>query len=280
MRVKSAGFFKGDRSMKKNTILAILISLMMLPAAVNAAVVAKVGSLEITDKDVDQRLAQIPAQYKASYNSEEGRKMLLGQIVQEKLIYIQAAKEKYDSNAAVVEQLEKIRQRIMVGQYINDEFKKIQVSEDELKAYYDKNKSGFVQKEQVWAKHILLKTEAEAAAAKERVLKGESFEDVAKAVSTGPSGPKGGDLGWFEKDRMVPEFGKSAFNLDKDEISDPVKTQFGYHIIKVYGKKQAGPKSFEDARPDMEKTLIGDKQKARVSDIIEQVKKDNPVITY
>ena len=265
---------------KKNRLLAILISLMLLPAAVNAAVVAKVGGLEITDEDVSARLSQLPPQYQASYDSEAGRKMLLDQLVQEKLLYLRAAAEKYDTNAAVVKQIEKIKQRVMVGQYINDVFKTIRVSEDELKTYYDKNKAGFVQKEQVRAKHILLKTKEDATAAKARVLKGEAFEDVAQAVSTGPSAPKGGDLGWFEKDRMVPEFAEAAFSLNIGGISDPVKTQFGYHIIKVYDKKAAGPKSFADARPEMEKALMMEKQKTRVAQIVETVKKDNPVTTY
>jgi len=265
--------------MRKNIVLAILAGFMMLTAA-NAAVVATVGSLEITDADVDARLAQLPPQYKASYDSEAGRKMLRDQLVQEKLIYIQAADQKYDTNDAVVKQLEKIKQRLMVGQYINDEFEKLEVSEDELKAYYGENKAMFNQKEQVWAKHILLKTEDEAKAAAARVIKGESFEDVAKQMSTGPSASKGGDLGWFEKGQMVQEFESAAFSLDKDKISEPVKTQFGYHIIKVYDKKEVGTKSFADARPEIEKIVMGQKQKTRVSDIIEQVKKDHPVTTY
>jgi len=265
--------------MKKNMVMAILISLIMLPAA-HAAVVATVGSLEITDKDVEARLAQLPAQYKASYDSDAGRKMLLDQLVQEKLIYLQAANKAYDTNPAVVKQLEKVKQQIMVGQFIKDEFNKIEVSEDELKAYYDENKTRFTQDEQVWAKHILVKTEKAAEAAKARITKGEAFEAVAKEVSTGPSAPKGGDLGWFEKSQMVPEFANSAFSLAKDGVSDPVKTKFGYHIIKVYGKKEAGTKSFADARPQMKKALMGSKQKTRVSDIVERVKKDHPVTTY
>ena len=265
--------------MKKNIVLAILISLMVLPAA-QAAVVAKVGSHEITETDVDARLAQLPPQYKASYDSEAGRKRLLDQLVQEKLIYIQAAKEKYDNNSDVVAQLETIKQRLMIRQYINDSFKQIRVSEEELKAYYDQNKAGFAHKEQVWAKHILLKTQEEAEAARARILKGESFEDVAKAVSTGPSAPNGGDLGWFEKAQMVPEFAEPAFSLAVDGLSDPVKTKFGYHIIKVYGKKEAGTKSFADARPAMEKALMVDKQKKMVAKVVEELKKDYPVTIY
>lgn len=263
----------------KKIVLVVLISLMMLPAA-NATVVAKVGTLEIADKDIDARLQQLPPQYKASYASEEGRKMLVEQLVQEKLIYLQARNEKYDTNAEVLKQLEKAKQRLMVGQYIADLFKKIQVTEKEAKTYYDENKTMFVQKEQVRAKHILFKTQEEAVAAKERILKDESFEDVAKELSIGPSSTKGGDLGWFEKEQMVPAFAKSAFSMAIDEVSDPVKTQFGYHLIKVYGKKAAGTKSFADARAEIEKKLMVNKQKERVDEVIKKGKEENPVITY
>lgn len=263
----------------KKIVLIILISLMMLPAA-NAQIVAKVGTLEITDKDVNTRLKQLPPQYKASYASEAGRKMLVEQLVQEKLIYLQARSENYDTNALVLKQLEKAKQRLMVGQYIADVFKKIDVTEDELKTYYDKNKAMFVQKEQVKAKHILLKTQEEAVATKARILKGESFEAVAKELSIGPSAPKGGDLGWFEKKQMVPEFANSAFSLGIDEISDPVKTQFGYHIIKVYEKKAAGTKSFADVRAEVERTLTGNKQKESMEELIRKVREENPVTTY
>ena len=260
----------------KKIVLIILISLMMLPAA-DATIVAKVGTLEISDKDVDTRLKQLPPQYKASYASEEGRKMLVEQLVQEKLIYLQARSENYDTNALVLKQLEKAKQRLMVGQYIADVFKKIQVTEDELKTYYDKNKAMFVQKEQVKAKHILFKTQEEAVAAKARILKGESFEDVAKELSIGPSAQKGGDLGWFEKEQMVPEFANSAFSLAIDGISDPVKTQFGYHIIKVDEKKASGTKAFADVRAEVERTLTVNKQKESMEEVIRKVREENPV---
>ena len=149
------------------------------------------------------------------------------------------------------------------------------MTEKELKTYYDENKAMFVQKEQVKATHILFKTQEAAVAVKERIRKGESFEEVAKALSIGPNSPKGGDVDWFEKKQMVPEFGNSAFSLAIDGVSDPVKTQFGYHIIKVYGKKAAGTKSFADVRAEMERTLIGNKQKESVEALIRKERRES-----
>jgi len=260
----------------KKIVWAIVISLMVLTAA-NAAVLVKVGTLEITDKDVAAKLQQIPPQYKTAYTSEEGRKSLVNQLVQEKLIYIQARNEKYDTNAVVMEQLEQIKQSLMVRQFIADTFKQIEITESELKEYFDQNKAMFNKNEQVNAKHILCKTEEETISAKERILKGENFEDVAKELSVGPSGKNGGDLGWFEKNQMVPEFGNLAFSLKKNEIGGPVKTQFGYHIIKVYDKKAAETQTFSEARPGVEKTLMENKQKQRLDEILSKLREENPI---
>ena len=263
----------------KKVVLGILISLMILPTA-NAKIVAKVGDIEITDQEVAERMQQIPPQYQNAFASEEGKKQFIEQLTQEKLIYLQARKEKYDTNAEVLRQLDQIKQRLMIRQFMTDTLAKIKVPEDDMKKYYDENKAEFMAKAQVKAKHILCSTEEEAKAAKERVLKGESFEDVAKEVSTGPSATDGGDLGWFSKEQMVPEFADMAFSLEKDGLSDPVKTQFGYHIIKVYDKKEAGTKSFDEARAELEKKLIGDRQKQYVDDMILKLKEEHSITIY
>lgn len=263
----------------KKIVLGILISLMVFPSAY-ATIVAKVGNIEITDQEVAARLKQLPPQYKNAFASEEGKKQFLDQLTQEKLFYLQAKKEKYDANAEVLKQMERIKENLMVRQFMADTLAKLAATEDELKKYYDENTAEFTGKAQVKASHILCKKEEEAKAAKERVLKGESFEDVAKDVSTGPSGKNGGDLGWFGQGQMVPEFGIAAFSMEKDGISDPVKTKFGYHIIKVYDKKEAGTKSFEESRAALEQKVNGKKQKQYMDDMILKLKKEHVVTIY
>lgn len=263
----------------KKIVLGLLISLMVLPAA-HAKVVAKVGNLEISDQEVAERMQQIPAQYHSALASEEGKKQFIEQLAQEKLIYFQAKKENYDANAEVLRQLDQIKQRLMIRQFMTDTLTKIKVPEQDLKKYYDENTAEFMVKPQVWAKHILCTTQEAAKTARERVLKGEPFEDVAREVSTGPSGPKGGDLGWFSREQMVPEFADAAFGLEKDGLSGPVKTQYGYHIIKVYDSKAAGTRSFDEARADLEKKLTGERQKQYMDEMIRELKKEHAITIY
>ncbi len=102
------------------------------------------------------------------------------------------------------------------------------------------------------AQHILVATEDEAKDVKKRVEDGEDFTEVAKEVSTGPSGPQGGDLGWFGPGQMVPEFETVVKDLEKGDVSDPVQTQFGWHIIKLNDTRVAPKPSFEDVKPQLQ----------------------------
>jgi peptidyl-prolyl cis-trans isomerase C len=120
------------------------------------------------------------------------------------------------------------------------------ISDEALQARYEKMVAGLSEKEEVHARHILLKTEDDAKAVIKELDKGADFADLAKTKSTGPSGPNGGDLGFFGKGQMVPEFGKAAFAMDKGTYSsEPVKTQFGFHVIKVEAKRKAKAPEFD-----------------------------------
>lgn len=240
-------------------------------------VLATVGDLEITARDIADRIQQMPPDYQKFYNTDQGKSQLLGQMVKEKLVYLQSKKEGYDTNAEVLAELERIKSNVMVRQFIRDSFLTLKTGEADLKAYYEKNKAEFSEGAKIHAKHILCKTEEEAEAARQRVLKGEAFEDVAKEVSTGPSGKQGGDLGWFGKGQMVKPFEDAAFALEKDGMSAPVQSQFGYHIIKVYDIKAAAVKSFEEVRKELEAKLNGQKQQKHMDDLIEKLKAEYPV---
>ena len=123
------------------------------------------------------------------------------------------------------------------------------LTEEALKKRYDAMVADAASSTEVHARHILVKTEDEAEAIIKDLQDGANFEAVAKEKSTGPSGPNGGDLGFFAKGQMVPEFEKVAFDLEKGKINgSPVKTQFGWHIIKVEDRRTSEPPSFETVK--------------------------------
>ena len=134
------------------------------------------------------------------------------------------------------------------------------ITEDAVRARYDKMVAGKSGAEEVHARHILVKTEDEAQAIIKDLKGGADFETLAKEKSTGPSGPNGGDLGFFAKGQMVPAFEKAAFGMDKGEVTDEaVKTQFGYHVIKVEAKRKSEAPSFEKMEQQLRTELSQEK---------------------
>lgn len=159
-----------------------------------------------------------------------------------------------------------------------------EVSDEEAQKFYNENKDQFEEPEQVKASHILFRVEPgdESAAAAQlekakeaaqRAKKGEDFNNLAKELSEEPgASERGGDLGYFSKDRMVPEFADAAFSMEKDQISEPVKTQFGWHIIKVEDKKPAGTASFEEVKDQLKAFLKVDQQRKAVGDLMDSLR--------
>jgi peptidyl-prolyl cis-trans isomerase C len=163
---------------------------------------------------------------------------------------------------------------------------KIKVSDEETKSFYDKNPQLFQQPEQVKASHILIKVEADAPtdkkaearkkieAVQQKVQKGEDFATLAKTYSEGPSGPRGGDLGYFKRGQMVKPFEEAAFSLKPNETSEIVETRFGYHLIKVNDKKPAKKMTYAEVKDRLNEHLKKQKTDSEASAYIETLRKD------
>lgn len=137
---------------------------------------------------------------------------------------------------------------------------RIEITDEELETYFEENKDTFTQAEQIQASHILVEDEVTANEVAAKLAEGEDFAELAKEYSTDTSNAEtGGDLGYFGKGEMVAEFEEVAFAMEIDEISDPVKTEYGYHIIKVVDKKEAVEANFEDNKETIRETLFDQK---------------------
>ncbi|MGA1826212.1 MAG: peptidylprolyl isomerase [bacterium] len=164
-----------------------------------------------------------------------------------------------------------------------------EISEEQLKNYYDAHKEKFQNDPMVRASHILIKVEnnADEAAWKQaeekikeiltKIKNGEDFAELAQKLSNCPSGARGGDLGFFTKERMVPEFSEAAFSMKKGDISDIVKTKFGYHIITVTDTKPAGDIPFEECKDQIRADLNKTKKVDAIKDYIESLRKNTDI---
>jgi parvulin-like peptidyl-prolyl isomerase len=252
----------------------ILSTVLLLTSIASAQVLVTVDGVKITTKEVETalmnatqgRFNQVPPEKQAQF-----RKQVLEQLVAKQLIFADAKKtgimKSKEFKAEYAKVQERIKKELAVQVWQKRELDKVKVSSKALKNYYNKNKEEFKEKETVHARHILVKTKSEAdAIIKElKPLKGAAlkakFIELAKAKSTGPSGPRGGNLDYFAQGQMVPEFDAKVFSMKVGTISSPVKTQFGYHVIYLEDKRKAKTASYAEVKPYIEQRLKMEKFK-------------------
>lgn len=238
-------------------------------------VLAEVNGKTITTEDFMQEIDRLPPYLKPMVASPEGKKELLDSMIVREVILVQAKKDGVDKSKEVADRLEDLRKRLIVETYLKKKVEQeAKVSDEEMKKFYEENKDKFKGGEQVRASHILVKSEQEAQDVLAQLKKGASFEELAKKYSKDSTAAKGGDLGWFPRGAMVPEFDKAAFSLKEGELSGIVKTQFGFHIIKVTGKRPAGVRTFDEVKEQIKANLLPAKQQEVFQKMKEELKKD------
>ncbi|KUL93511.1 peptidylprolyl isomerase [Bosea sp. WAO] len=256
--------------------LAMLSFSLVLAAAAPAfaqqdKVVAKVDGVEITESelalaadDLGERTAQLPEDRK--------REELINFLVDLKLGAKAAKAAKMGESPEFAKRLAYSRDKLLLDDYLTNESKKAATPEAAKKLFDDTVKT-LKPEEEVHARHILVPEEAQAKAALERLKKGEDFAKVAAELSKDPgSGKEGGDLGWFAKERMVPEFAEAAFKLDKGQLSEPVKSQFGWHVIKLEDKRTKPLPTFDEVKPQIEQYLVRKAQQDIIVGLREKAK--------
>ncbi len=255
----------------------------LISVSATAGVLATVNGKAITTEEVNAVLmegTQGRFQTLPKEKQDELLKRVVDGMITQELVYSDAQKtgvldtQEFKDERKVL--LKRIDKQLAAKIWEKQQFDKIVVPEKELKAYYDSHTEEFVEKEKVHARHILVKTDTEANAIEKKLqgLKGDAlktkFIELAKSESTGPSGPKGGDLGSFAQGQMVPEFNEAVFKMKVGTITDtPVKTQFGYHIIYLEEKKEGKKMSYDEVKTFIEqrikteefRTLIEEKMK-------------------
>jgi peptidyl-prolyl cis-trans isomerase C len=242
-------------------------------------VVAEVGAEKITLEEVDSLIGNVPKQYQAQALANKDK--LLENIINQKLLYGQALKQNLKEDAAVKKQIEEATKDILVRDYIKKEIEqKVMVSDADAQAYYDGNKDKFKEPEKVMVSHILVDNEAEAKDILASLNGGADFAALAKEKSKCPSKDKGGDMGLLAKGQTVPEFEQAAFALQPGQLSEVVKTQFGYHIIKVTERQPEKISSFDEVKDQVKQMLLAQKQKERFDSLLNELKDRNKVVIY
>ena len=255
-----------------SSILAFLLfSIMFLKAtqAQNIPIVANVNNEDISLETMIHAMNELPPEIQSqpfmSYYED-----LLERVIDIKLFAQEGKKMKLDEEpsvrAAIDFVIEKVLMQAFLSKYVQENIK-----EENIKASYNNFIADETSREEIKASHILMDTESEAIDVINMLNDGDDFAQLAKNKSTGPSGPSGGDLGWFKRGQMVPPFEKAAFSLNKNEITQrPVQTQFGWHVIKIFDKRIPEAPSYEN----MKSKLIQDLERKIVSKKIQDLRND------
>ena len=193
---------------------------------------AIVDGRSITEADLYDLLQSI-GQSAAQFQGPEGQKQLVNELVMQELLYSDALHQGLDQQEDYLHALDRMKKSLLKQYAMNKLLTAVEVSEEEIKAYYEAHKDLFKMPETASAHHILVATEEEATNILEEITKGLAFEEAAKKYSTCPSNSQGGALGEFTRGRMVPEFDKAVFAMTPGEIAGPIQTQFGYHLIQL-----------------------------------------------
>jgi len=252
-----------------------------LPTVPPDTVVLTVGETKVTAAEFEQLIAALPAQYQSQMHTVAGRKQFADSYAQVLTLVQEGKRRHVDEDPGYKAQVEFQSANILAGLTYQQMSKDLKIDDAELHKYYDEHKADF---EEVHARHILIRfkgsplavkpgekdlTEEEALAKAQEVRKklvdGADFATVASTESDdSQTAPHGGDLNFFRHNQMVPPFDEAAFKLNVGELSQPVKTPFGYHLIKVDEKRS---KSFEDAKAEIERHLRPEMARKQLDDL-------------
>lgn len=229
----------GDKSISKEDLYTTLVD-QYGDAALDTLIAEKIVELESDKKDLTVKDSEIEEELesiKESYGGEE------------------AFNEALASSGASLDSVKKnVESFLLTEKLLKD---RVSISDDQITEYFEANKDSFAQEEQVQASHILVEDEKTAKEVKDKLDDGGDFAELAKEYSTDTSNAEsGGELGFFAKGEMVTEFDDKAFAMKKGEISEPVKTEFGYHIIKVTDKKDAKEAVLDDHKEEIKDILF------------------------
>ena len=235
-------------------------------------VLATVNGCEVTEKDIQRSLLRFPQETQEYYKTEEGSKQFLDQMINFELIYNYALDNDMKKDPDYIEQMKLIEKDLLIQIGVKNIMADVDITEEEIQKYYEENKEMFKSAETVSAKHILVDALEQMQEIKTEIDNGMSFEEAAQKYSKCPSAAQGGSLGSFTRGRMVPEFEEAAFKLEVNEISEPIKTQFGYHLIQLDEKSSEDVKSLEESRHMIVKNLLHQKQNEKYINTIEDLK--------
>ncbi len=261
-------------------VIALFLAVVGCSKKEEGKVLATIDGETITVQEFNNELDKIPMNMKMLVASQSGKRNFLDRMVVKRLLLREAKKEDIDKDKQFQDRLSDIREQLLIESLLK---KKVNIADkipdDEVKKYYEAHKEEFKKEAEIHTRQILVKTEGEAKEIQTRLAKGEDFAELAKKYSIDPSAKQtGGDIGFHPKGTLIPEYEQVAFKMTKEgQVSAPVKTQLGYHIIKLEGVKPAQYMPLEQVKDFAKQKMAQEKQTETIEKYIEELKKTSKV---
>ncbi len=261
-------------NMAKKALFASLGSALLLSSSALMAedkIIAVVNGANVTTSQLE--IAATQSKVTLETLTDQQKTLLTEALINRQLVLDEAIKAKYNQDPAMIAQMKALSDSYLAASYLATVAEKMKSSEQDMKAYYDKNVVANIASEYK-ARHILVKTEAEAKAIITEIDAGADFSTIAKekSIDTG-SGANGGDLGWFTKQDMVPSFSQAVANMKKGELNKtPIKSQFGWHVIILDDERTLTPPEYSAVKEEIDKVLIKEKLNKYLQDLNKNAK--------
>ena len=234
-------------------------------------VVATFDDQKITENQLMKRVEALPKTVQTIVSAR--KKDLVEDMAAEHFLLKEAIRRGLDRDADVRDLIDTAEGKIMIAKLVEKEVDgRVQVDEDQIEKYYEFHKEEFMTPLLLRASHILVKTEPEAATVKSMLDAGVDFEETARARSIDATAIRGGDLGFFQKGQFVPEFEQAVFSMEKGQVSAPVKSAFGYHIIKLNDRVEPRLRDLKSVRHLVEERLVGEQRSNAFKQLVEKLK--------
>ena len=253
----------------RRDIFFVLIAAVLAGCGSSGKVAAMVNGQIITVKDVDDRLGHLNPSTRAALGGDRAR--VLDQMVLEELLTQEARRRGLENDAEVRQLLKEAKRQVLFGRLLEvmRQERTVSISDEAVSKYYGENKERFVQPETFRASHILVADETTAKKALERIKGGEAFAQVAQELSTDPSRARGGDIGYFAKGQVIPEFEEACRKLSPNEMSGVVKSPLGYHVILLAEKRPSRQKPFEEVKAQIQQALESQDRQRQIESFIQ-----------
>lgn len=243
-------------------------------------VLARIDDEVITVSDFEREIEKLPLNMKMLLTNEKAKREFLERLITRRILVREAKREKIEDTKEFEERLKDLREQLLIEALLRKRINvEANVTEDEMRAYYERNKQAFQKGGEINTRHILVKTQEEAREIQKRLIAGEDFVELAKKYSIDPNARvTGGELGFHPRGTLLPEYEEAAFKLKRvGEISGIVKTPLGYHIIRLEGVKGSSYIPFEEVKELIRQQIIQERQGEILGKYIEGLKKKTKV---